>query len=75
MPDMSEFDAAQPRRRWHLVDIIAHWEKKNPERHTALLAALDDASYTPATVAKVLKSWGTPMSESAIYKWRRDGRV
>jgi hypothetical protein len=75
MPDMSEFESAKPRAYRRMADTIDHWEKTDPERHAALLAALDDASYSNNTIAKVLRSWGTPMSESAIYKWRRDGRV
>lgn len=75
MPDMSEFESARPRAYRRMADTIAHWEKTDPEKHAALLAALADASYSVGTICKVLRSWGTPMSESAIYKWRRDGRV
>lgn len=69
-PDMTEFDAARPRKPQSKVATIL--EEVTPERREALLNALHDPSYSNPTIAKVLKSWGYEISTFPVAEFRRN---
>lgn len=69
-PDMSEFDAARPRKPQSKVSAIL--AEVTPDRREALLNALCDPSYSNPTIVKVLKSWGYEISSYPVAQYRRE---
>ena len=69
MPDMSDFDAARPKpAKAKMQQII---DELDAERAEALVAALNDLSYSVPTIKAVLNKWGIDVSTYPISEWRR----
>lgn len=69
MPDMSDFDAARPKpAKAKMQQII---DELDAERSEALVAALNDLSYSVPTIKAVLNKWGIELSTYPISEWRR----
>ena len=66
---MSEFDAARPKpAKAKMQQII---DELDAERAEALVAALNDLSYSVPTIKAVLNKWGIDVSTYPISEWRR----
>ena len=66
---MSDFDAARPKpAKAKMQQII---DELDAERAEALVAALNDLSYSVPTIKAVLNKWGIDVSTYPISEWRR----
>ena len=69
MPDMSDFNAARPKPAKAKIQQII--DELDAERSEALVAALNDLSYSVPTIKAVLNKWGIDVSTYPIAEWRR----
>lgn len=74
LPDMSEFDAEnRPVFNRRKLDIIMEQlAADDPDRLSALQAAMADRAYTSAAIGRVLRSWGFDITEDSVQSYRRD---